>query len=218
LTGLDSFQQEVLAAFFERQPGFFLTGGAALVGFHLHHRTTLDLDLFTTGDLLEEGEAALLDAARDLGASVERLRTSSSFRRFLLKRGAESVVVDLARDSSPQIDEEKTEIGGITVDSSREIMANKLCTLLSRGELRDLVDVRALEGAGFSVEDHLPLAMRKDGGLTAGQLAWVLSQIEIGDDASPPGDVTVEELRRYLSELIERLTQLAYPTSPTGEA
>lgn len=217
MTGLDSFQQEVLAAFFERQQGFFLTGGAALVGFHLHHRTTLDLDLFTTDDLLNDGEAALLEAARDLGATVERLRTSSSFRRFLLQRAAESVVVDLVRDTAPQIDEEKTEVSGIRVDSPQEIMANKLCTLLSRGELRDLVDVRALEDAGFSVEDHLTIAMRKDGGLTAGQLAWVLSQIEIGDDASPPGDVTVEELRRYLTQLIKRLTQLAYPTSPTGE-
>jgi hypothetical protein len=217
LTGLDSFQQEVLSAFFERQQGFFLTGGAALVGFHLHHRTTLDLDLFTTDDLLDDGEAALQEAARDLGSTVEKLRTSSSFRRFLLQRAAESVVVDLVRDTAPQIDEEKTEVSGIRVDSPQEIMANKLRTLLSRGELRDLVDVRALEAKGFSVEDHLPLAMRKDGGLTAGQLAWVLSQIGIGDDATPPGDVTVEELRRYLSELIERLTKLAYPTSPTGE-
>ena len=218
MTGLDSFQQEVLAAFFERQQGFFLTGGAALVGFHLHHRTTLDLDLFTTDDLLDDGEAALQEAARDLGATVEKLRTSSSFRRFLLQRAAESVVVDLARDSTPQIDQEKTEIGGIRIDSPREIMANKLCTLLSRGEIRDLVDLRALEREGLGLEDHLLLAMQKDGGLTAGQLAWVLSQIEIGDDATPPGDVTVEELRRYLADLIERLTQLAYPTSPTGEA
>ena len=218
MTGLDSFQQEVLAAFFERQQGFFLTGGAALVGFHLHHRTTLDLDLFTTDDLLDDGEAALQEAARNLGATVEKLRTSSSFRRFLLQRAAESVVVDLVRDTAPQIDEEKTEVSGIRVDSPQEIMANKLCTLLSRGELRDLVDVRALEAKGFSVEDHLPFAMQKDGGLTAGQLAWVLSQIEIGDDATPPGDVTVEELRRYLADLIERLTKLAYPTSPTGDA
>jgi len=217
LTGLDSFQQEVLVAFFERQQGFFLTGGAALVGFHLHHRTTLDLDLFTTDDLLDDGEAALQEAARDLGATVERLRTSSSFRRFLLQRATESVVVDLARDSTPQIDQEKTDIGGIRIDSPREIMANKLCTLLSRGEIRDLVDLRALEKEGLSLEDHLLLAMQKDGGLTAGQLAWVLSQIEIGDDATPPGDVSVEELRRYLADLIERLTKLAYPTSPTGE-
>lgn len=91
-------------------------------------------------------------------------------------------------------------------------LANKLCTLLSRSELRDLVDVRALEAAGYSVESHLPLAMRKDAGLTPGQLSWVLSQVEIGHDASTPGNVTVEELRTYLAGLIDRLTGLAYPT------
>ena len=40
-------QKEALSAFFEREREFFLTGGAALVGFHLRHRTTTDLDLFT---------------------------------------------------------------------------------------------------------------------------------------------------------------------------
>jgi hypothetical protein len=78
LTGLDSFQREVLAAFFERQDGFFLTGGAALAGFHLHHRTTKDLDLFTIEDLVDEGEQTIMGIARDLGAEVERL-TSMAF-------------------------------------------------------------------------------------------------------------------------------------------
>jgi hypothetical protein len=44
---LDRFQQEILEAFFDREQRFFLTGGAALAGFHLGHRTTRDLDLFT---------------------------------------------------------------------------------------------------------------------------------------------------------------------------
>ena len=92
-------------------------------------------------------------------------------------------------------------------------MANKLCTLLSRAELRDLVDVRALENEGLSVEEHLPLAVEKDAGLTAGQLAWVLSQIEIGDDASIPGGVSAQELRSYVEDLIRRLTAMAYPSS-----
>lgn len=179
MTGLDNFQHEILAAFFERQRGFFLTGGAALVGFHLQHRTTLDLDLFTNEDLMDEGEQAL--------------------------------VVDLVRDLSPQIDEEKPEIHGIRVDSPREIMANKLCTLLSRAELRDLVDVRALDREGLSIEEHLPLAAAKDAGLTAGQLAWVLSQIEIGDDATPPGNVSAAELQSFVESLIRRLTSMAYP-------
>jgi hypothetical protein len=44
---LTAFQKDVLDAFFRRERGFFLTGGAALAGFHLGHRTTDDLDLFT---------------------------------------------------------------------------------------------------------------------------------------------------------------------------
>jgi len=181
------------------------------VGFYLHHRQTLDLDLFTTEDHLEDGEAALFGAAQELGATVERLRTSTNFRRFLVRRGNESVVADIVRDLSPQIDTEKPVRDGIRIDSPREIMANKLCTLLSRGELRDLVDVMALEQAGHRVQEHLELAARKDAGLTPGQLAWVLSQLEIGEDASPPGAVSADELREYLDELIQQLTELAYP-------
>lgn len=149
--------------------------------------------------------------ARELGAGVERLRTSSNFRRFLLRRGDETLVVDLARDLAPQLDPVKSVVDGIRIDGPAEILANKLCTLLSRGELRDLVDVKALESAGFSVEDHLGLAMKKDAGLTAGQLAWVLSQIEIGDDASPPGGVTAADLRSYLENLVQRLAAVAFP-------
>lgn len=93
----------------------------------------------------------------------------------------------------------------------REVLANKLCTLLSRAELRDIVDVRALEDAGLKIEDHLALANRKDAGFTPGQLAWVLSQVEIGEDAKPPGGVSVDVLRAYVDELIGRLTSLAFP-------
>jgi predicted nucleotidyltransferase component of viral defense system len=211
LPGLDRFQEEVLTAFFQRQGGFFLTGGAALAGFYLNHRSTKDLDLFTTEDRLDEGEQVLADVARGAGAKLERIQSSSTFRRFLLTRGTESLIVDLVRDTAPQIDDVKTTIGGIWVDSKQEIMANKLCTLLSRAELRDIVDVRALEGAGLTVEDHIALAAQKDGGLTPGQLAWVLSQIEIGDDAVPPGGASVEDLRLYVERLIQRLTALAFP-------
>ena len=210
-TGLNRFQRDLLEAFFAREQRFFLTGGAALVGFYLHHRQTLVLDLFTTEDHLEDGEAALFDAAQELGATVERLRTSTNFRRFLVRRGNESVVADIVRDLAPQIDSEKPVRDGIRIDSPREILANKLCTLLSRGELRDLVDVMALEQAGHRVQEHLELAARKDAGLTPGQLAWVLSQLEIGEDASPPGGVSADELREYLDELIQQLTELAYP-------
>ena len=92
---LDRLQRDVLSAFFGKEKGFFLTGGAALVGFHLGHRQTQDLDLFTTEDRLAEGVAALLDSAKELGAEVEALRSSPNFRRFLLFSVRSSCVKEL---------------------------------------------------------------------------------------------------------------------------
>ena len=155
--------------------------------------------------------AALRGTANELAASVEAIRTAPDFRRFLLRRGSDSVIVDLVRDTAPQLFAEKPMMGTVRVDPVEEILANKLCALLSRGEIRDVVDVRALELAGLRVEDLLGPAARKDGGLTPGQLAWVLSQIEIGKDAVPPGGVTAADLRVYLRDLERRLTALALP-------
>jgi hypothetical protein len=142
---------------------------------------------------------------------LEQLRSAPDFRRVLLTRGQESVVVDLVLDRVPQLVVEKPAVGDIRLDPPEEILANKLCTLLSRAELRDLVDVWALERAGFRIEDALPAASRKDGGLSAAQLAWVLSEVRIGEDARVPGDVDVATLRTYVAELVARLAALARP-------
>ncbi len=209
---LDRFQLEVLAAFFTRQEGFFLTGGGALAGYYLDHRSTQDLDLFTVGSSLEEAEASLAAVARELGASLEAVQTAPDFRRRLLQRESESVIVDLVLDRAAQIDPEKRRFGRVVVDSPEEIRANKLCTLLSRSELRDLADLRALEAAGYAV-DALALrdAARKDGGLTPGQLAWVLNDFRIGSDAPGIGGATPAELSDYKADLVGRLLSLASP-------
>ncbi len=208
---LTPLQQDVLNAFFAIETRFFLTGGAALAGFYLQHRETHDLDLFAVDDILDEGVALLNQVARQLQSSLESIRTSPDFRRFLLRRGSDAIVIDLVRERVPQICGEKAVIRGIRIDRPEEILANKLCTLLSRSEVRDLVDVRALESAGYSVESALPTAMQKDGGLTPAQLAWILRQIHIDDQLIPPGDVSAGQLRAYLHDLIARLTRLAFP-------
>lgn len=210
---LSDLQQEVLKEFFVRENRFFLTGGAALVGFHLGHRETHDLDLFTLSDAIDDGQAIVVQVARQLNASLESIQTAPDFRRLLLRRGNEAVVIDLVRDYVHQSSPEKLVINGILVDTPQEILSNKLCALLSRSEIRDLVDVRTLEHAGYSVENFLPAAALKDSGLTPAQLAWVLNQIELGDDIIPPGGVSVTELRSYLVELIDRLTRNAFPES-----
>ena len=208
---LTPLQRDLLEAFFRHETRFFLTGGGALAGYYIGHRDTADLDLFTSEDLLAEGEAALHAAASEAGASLENIQTAPDFRRRLARREAEGIVVDLVRDRAPQGSEPKVQFGSVRVDPPEEILANKLCALLSRAEIRDLVDVFALERAGHRAESVVVLAGQKDAGLTPAQLAWVLSQIAIGDDAAIPGGVSPTELRSFLSDLIARLTRLSFP-------
>jgi predicted nucleotidyltransferase component of viral defense system len=208
---LGTLQREILEAFFRRESRFYLTGGAALAGYYLGHRDTADLDLFTDAESLADGERALQAAAAEVGGVIENLQTAPDFRRRLIRRGTESVVVDLVREQAPQGTHPKKQFGSVRVDPPEEILANKLCTLLSRAEIRDLVDVLALERTGLRMEDALALATRKDAGLTPAQLAWILSQIAIGDDAAIPGGVSATELRAFLSDLVARLTRLSFP-------
>ncbi len=202
---LTDLQHLTLEGFFRREKRFYLSGGAALAGFHLGHRQTHDLDLFTAADVLEDGEQALAATAEELGATVERIQTSPDFRRRVIRRGEDAVVVDLVRDRAPQGSAPKQIFGEVRVDPPQEILANKLCALLSRSELRDLFDVRALEQAGFRVEDAWPLAQAKDAGLTPAQLAWVLSRIDL---AGAPGG---GDLASYVGDLRRRLVARAHP-------
>jgi predicted nucleotidyltransferase component of viral defense system len=208
---LSNLQTDFLREFFTRKSSFFLSGGAALVGFYFGHRKTEDLDLFTLENEIEKGVLILKEVANSLPAELEAIQTSPDFRRFLLKRNEESIVIDLIRETVYQINREKLTINGIRVDSQEEILANKLCTLLSRSEIRDLVDVYELESAGYRVEDVISEASKKDTGLSGAQLVWVLGQIQFGDDARIPGEISVEKMREYLAELIERLAKLSFP-------
>jgi CheY-like chemotaxis protein len=140
---LTPLQQQVLEAFFRREQRFFLSGGAALAGFHLAHRRTHDLDLFTTADVIEDGEQALALTADELGATVEKIQTTPAFRRRIVRRREEAVVIDLIHERVPQGPLPKERIGNIRVDPPQEILANKVCALLSRSELRDALDAGA---------------------------------------------------------------------------
>ena len=120
------------------------------------------------------------------------------------------MVVDLVRDTAPQI-LEKLSVGGIVIDSADEILANKLCALLSRTEPRDLVDVARLEEAGHSPIAALELARRKDAGMSASQLAWVLSTFPIPFAEAQLHGMPRADLERFRDSLVQRLAAAAFP-------
>jgi predicted nucleotidyltransferase component of viral defense system len=212
MKGLTELQTEILRRFFARRDEFFLTGGAALVGFYIGHRETHDLDLFTAGKPLDEGERTLREIASELDLVMESVRREPAFQRFLMRRseGGESVIVDLVRDDAPQLAEKRI-VGGVRVDSAEEILANKVCALLSRVEVRDLVDVMALQQSGLDPVAAVRIASKKDAGITPSQLAWVLSSFPIPDDRALPGEVSPDALRTFRDGLIRRLAAAAFP-------
>jgi hypothetical protein len=209
---LSALQRAVLAEFFRRERGFFLTGGGALVGYHLHHRTTSDLDLFT----LDEGAFArsryvLPAVAEALQGRLDVRQDAPDFRRYALTRAGEALVIDIVRERVPQVRVAKPEIEGIVVDPPEEILANKLTALVGRQEERDLVDVYFLERNGYRVEEALGHALAKDGGCTPATLAWLLSEALIDDGAPLPGGLSPATLRAYVRDLVKRLRRLAVP-------
>jgi Nucleotidyl transferase AbiEii toxin, Type IV TA system len=122
-------------------------------------------------DVLDEGVAEIVALAANLGATTESILTSPDFRRLLLRREDEAVLIDLVRERVRQMISQKPVIRGIRVDPPQEILANKLCALLARAEIRDLVDLRALESVGYRIEDVIQAAAAKDASLAPGQLS-----------------------------------------------
>ena len=212
--GLSPLQQDLLREFFARERRFVLTGGGALVGFHLRHRTSQDLGLFTkppTG--LAEGRQALTAAVTALGGSMEAVKTFPEFQRLLVRRGGETVLVDLVVDRAPDVDAVEDR-QGIRLHSLREIAANKICALLGRGEIRDLVDLREILERGLDLASVVSDAERKDGGVSAATLAWLLDSIRIAGNATPPGDIAPATLESFRVDLVRRLRALGKPPGP----
>jgi hypothetical protein len=211
---LTPLQNAVLDAFFEAERGFFLSGGAALAGFHLCHRETTDLDLFTTSlDAFERARFVLPNVVEAIGGQLVVRQDSPGFRRAVVQSGTDELIVDLVRDIGPQL-HEKAENQGIIVDPAEEIFSNKLTTLVSRQEVRDLVDVLELERRGFHTEDFLAEANLKDGGCTPATLAFLLQEWRLADNTKLPPGYALDELRAFKGALAERLVIAAHPATP----
>lgn len=214
---LTSLQWRILRLLSSMDPPWTLTGGAALVGFHLKHRTTKDLDLFwherqQLGSLPQETQARLTAA----GLEVTTLQTGPTFHRLRVKGEHEVCVVDLVAEPIPFLHRPQTiEVQGIsiTVDTPQEILVNKLCTLLSRSEVRDLVDVRALLESGADFKEALSDAPRKDAGFSPLVLAWVLRDLRPRALAGAAGlsKTEAEDLDRFREKLISDLLEAGTP-------
>jgi hypothetical protein len=213
---LSALQWRILRVLSRLEPAWTLSGGGALVGFYLKHRETKDLDLFWHG---KNELGSLPREARDLlradGLDVSDLQTALSFHQFRVSLGAESCIVDLVADPSEVLETPRVfDIGApIHVDTPHEILVNKLCALLGRAELRDLIDLRDLLAQGGNLEQALRDAPRKDGGFSPLTLAWVLKETNPTPLARALGwtEARIRGLADFHSQLIEKLIAAGTP-------
>jgi hypothetical protein len=138
---LDPLQERVLYVLAAGCSGWRLTGGAALAGFHLAHRTTRDLDLLWGGfERLDRAPAEVRAALTADQLGVATVQTAPSFHRFRVTDGRLVTVLDLMAEPVAPIEPPVPHAQGdreVLVDTPHEILVNKLCALLGRAELRD---------------------------------------------------------------------------------
>lgn len=175
-----------------------LTGGGALAGYHLGHRTTRDLDLFFHGSRhLAFYPAEIESRLQTAGLDTRRIQTAQTFCRIEVDDQRERIPIDLVADPSPCMEAPIEMHDGVFVDTRHEILVNKLTALLSRWAVRDLVDVRELVRCGTDLDRALEDAPRKDSGFSPETLAWVL-------DTTPASEIE-PDLIEFREVLIQKL-------------
>lgn len=214
---LSPLQTRVLELLAPLLPRWTLTGGAALAGFHLGHRTTRDLDLFWhgTASLARQPEDAG-DLLRSVGLAVTTLQRSASYVRLQVREHDEAVVLDLVAEPVPAAEAPREAAIGtqrILVDTPHEILVNKLGALLHRAEPRDLIDLRGLLAEGGDLRRALADAARKDGGFSPLTAGWSLEQFDVLSRARVLGldEAEARELDQFRRRLRDEIAALAQP-------
>jgi Nucleotidyl transferase AbiEii toxin, Type IV TA system len=208
---LDDLQKRVLDSLAAIRPPFILGGGGALAGVHLAHRQTRDLDLFwrdrpQLGDIPELIEARLTTD----GLTVTPLQRSPLFVQLRVADVSSMVVVDLIAEPASSLEAPwLCRIGqsNILVDTPHAILTEKLCALLERSELRDLIDVEALVRSGEPLRSAVADAPRRDSAFSPLTLAWVLRDWQVRKIALSAGlsDADSESLEHFRQSLVDYL-------------
>lgn len=192
----------------QRVPCLF-GGGAALSGAHLSHRLSRDADLVCRrAEDVRSLVRDLPEVARQTKAQITLVRDAGTFIRANVVTPSGSLELDAVYEATPAI-EAATTLEGIALESLPDLRASKLTCILSRSEPRDLVDLLFLERAGYRVEEDLPLALRKDGGIDPGVLAWLLGQFPVAPLPMMLSPLNRDELAAFREELRERFRKIA---------
>lgn len=155
--------------------GFYLAGGGA-VAFHLGHRRSLDVGLFsltpdTDLDDLRVAITGALDDARVLALTDVALRLVVG-----------TVLIDLVRYPYPLVETPSPGPGGFPVAGLRDLAAMKLAAIARRGIRRDFWDLYMIVTSGLGLAGAASAYMARYG-LAQPDLYHVARSLTYFDDA-----------------------------------
>jgi hypothetical protein len=124
----------------------FYLAGASAIAWHLHHRQSLDLDLFSKSP---RASLAKVEAAIGKMRDVTVLSTTD----VMVGLDIRGVPVDVVKYPYPLLEEPVPGPHGFPVAGRRDLAAMKLAAISRRGIKRDFWDLYALAEAGTSFGD-----------------------------------------------------------------
>lgn len=176
-------------------PGALYLGGGTAVAVHLGHRESRDLDFFF------HSAVDLAQLKRTIGARGPFAVTYESPGTLKGLFGATKIEIFDASELRQLV--KPTRVAGLAVAGLQDLMAMKIKVLAERGEMRDYLDVKAIDEHGaVSVEEGVDLYMERYGISPSSEslphlyrAMGDLSDVEV-DDLLP---VDLAELQRWWS-------------------
>jgi predicted nucleotidyltransferase component of viral defense system len=140
--GLYRLQDRVLDVLFSFQTSFYLTGGTCLHRFHVEHRFSDDLDLFTSdNNLYREDVRSLINGLRQAGIAFHIEVDTRDFVRMIVEH---ALKIDLVNDRGYRLGTNLPGPRGIALDTIPNIAANKICAIMGRDEPKDVFDLYSI--------------------------------------------------------------------------
>ncbi|MBI4130236.1 nucleotidyl transferase AbiEii/AbiGii toxin family protein [Candidatus Roizmanbacteria bacterium] len=142
----DPLQQIIVTEFLQSEylrERFYFTGGTALSIFYFHHRLSEDLDFFSESAFSEETVQQFMSfCAQKYNFKVTvRKPQGVNMLVYQLDFGSKGwLKVDFNHFPYKRIEEGKP-TNDLTIDSLRDIGANKLTTIVQRTQVKDFVDL-----------------------------------------------------------------------------
>ncbi len=187
---------------------FYLSGGTALAEFYLGHRYSDDLDFFTDQEDFPQLtiEKTIRNIQQAIKAESIGYRKIYDRRLFFLKKADGELKIEFTYYPFTRLEAGQNK-DGLTIDSLKDIAANKWMALVDRIEPKDFVDLYFIIKNGFTLEEIQKLVEKK--------FHFHFDPITMGSELAKVGTITtlprmikplpLEELKSFYAEEARKL-------------